>query len=166
MRKFLKVLLWIVIAVVVIIGGYIAYIYFSKGENRDAFKMIPPDAIYIIETNNLNKGWETLSESNIWKHLITNDYFADIQEDVATTDSIMKDNKAVELLLKDRQMLISAHMITANDYDFLFVVNVQKASKIAFLTELFELFDLCLKVINLFLQSFDCIFDGFFWIFC
>ena len=132
----MKILLWFIIIIIIAIGGFFAYIYFSKSGDRDAFSVIPSDAIFIIETKNLNKGWEAISNSKMWQHLGTNPYFNDINESAATIDSLLKGNKIISQLLSNRQLLVSAHMISEYDYDFIFVIDIQKASKVSFLTDI------------------------------
>jgi len=132
-RKILKVFLWILIPLLLIVGGIAAYFYFGDSGKRNALSVIPEDAIYIIETSNLTEGWTTLSDSKMWKHLLSNPKFDDINSSALTLDSLIKGNKTLDMLFSDRQLVISAHMTTFNDYDFIFAVDLKKASKISFL---------------------------------
>ena len=126
MKKFFKGLLIIILIAIIGIGSFFAYIYFKNINNRDPYTLIPDDAIFVIETSNLNDGWNAISQSKMWNHLKQNPYFADINESASSLDSLMKYNETMELLLSDRQLVVSAHTISVNDYDFLFVVDVQK----------------------------------------
>ena len=130
MKTFLKVLLYIILVVIVGAGAFFGYLYFSKGGERNAWSVIPSDAVFIIETKNLNKGWNMLSNSKIWEHLMANEYFSDINEDAMYADSMLTDNDFVGKMLKDRQLVVSAHIIPGPDFDFLFVIDVEKASLI------------------------------------
>ncbi len=145
MRKFLKVFIIIITVIVLLVGGFAGYLYFGNSGNRDAFSLMPDDAIFIVETQNLNEGWEALSTSNVWKHLMENSMFEDINKSAESVDAIMKGNKTVELLLKDRLMIVSSHMVSKSDYDFLFVVDIENASKLSFMTEVLGLFDYTVK---------------------
>jgi hypothetical protein len=135
MKKFFKGLLIIVLIAILGIGGFFGYLYFKNINNRDLYTLVPDDAIFIIETKNLNDGWNAISTSKIWNHLKQNPYFADINESAASLDSLMKYNNTMDLLLSDRKMIVSAHMKSAIDYDFLFIVDVQKAGQASFLME-------------------------------
>jgi len=137
----MKIIKIIIALVIISLISYFSYLYFVKIHNRNAFSVVPNDAIFIIETSNLNKGWEAISKSKIWNHLKTNSYFSEINKSAAKIDSLMKYNKTADLLLSGRQLLISAHMKSESDYDFLFIVDVQKASKLSYITQLFNLFD-------------------------
>lgn len=132
-RKILKVFLWIFLSLLLIIGGIAAYFYFGNSGKRNALSVIPNDAVYIIETSNLTEGWSTLSESKMWKHMLSSPKFDKINSSAMQLDSLIKGNKTLDMLFSDRQLVISAHMISLSDYDFIFAVDMQKASKITFL---------------------------------
>lgn len=123
--------------ILAIIGAacFAAYIYFSESGKRDPFSVIPDDAIYIIETKNLTDGWEKLRESKMWVHLLSNPKFEDINKSALSLDSLINDNSTMNMLLSDRKMLVSSHMVSETDYDFVFVINVQKASKISYIKD-------------------------------
>ncbi len=132
-KKIVKVLLWILIPLILIVGGVAAYLYFGDSGKRNAMSVIPEDAIYIIETSDLTEAWNTLSESKMWKHLQGSPKFADINQSALSLDSLINGNKTLNMLFSNRQMVISAHMISLTDYDFIFAVDLKKASKITFL---------------------------------
>ena len=77
MKKFFKGLLIIILIAIIGIGSFFAYIYFKNINNRDPYTLIPDDAIFVIETSNLNDGWNAISQSKMWNHLKQNPYFAD-----------------------------------------------------------------------------------------
>ena len=132
-KKTLKVILWILISLLLIAGGLTAWLLFGGGGNRNALTVIPKDAVYIIETNDLTEGYNTLTGSKIWKHMLSNPRFAEINASAMQLDSLINGNKTLDMLFSGRQLVISAHMITATDYDFIFAVDLKKSSKISFL---------------------------------
>lgn len=132
-RKIVKVFLWILGVIIICIVGLAAYIYFGKSGNRNALSVIPNDAIYIIETNNLTKGWSAISGSKIWQNLMASPTFDEINAQAMSLDSIIKGNNTLDMLFSGRQMAVSAHMISDKDYDFVFAVDLKKISKISFL---------------------------------
>lgn len=140
MKKVLKWFLRLLLLVAVVVISFFAYLYFKKVDNKDLLSVVPEDAIYILSTSNLSDGWTSVSNSKIWQHLKTNAYFAELNESASTLDSLLKNNSTMEMLFKDRQLVVSAHMKSATDYDFLFVVDVQKAGQASFLFETIGLF--------------------------
>lgn len=132
MKKFLT---FIIIAILLISGSIAAYFYFFESGKRNPWSVIPKDAIFIIETSNLTKGWKSLSNSPIWEGLLSSPNFRDINHDAKSLDSLIKENSIIDGLLGNRRIIISAHMINQKDYDFLFVVDLKKLSAISELTE-------------------------------
>ncbi len=130
MSKRKKIVLIFFGVIVLAILSVVAYIMFSDIKNRDPFTAIPDDAIYIIETSDLTKGWSTISDSKMWKHMRTNKHFEDLSKSASSLDSLIKGSSLMDMIFSDRQMLISAHMISGNNYDFIFVINLKRVSKI------------------------------------
>jgi len=146
MKKFFK---YLILIIVLGTASAVAYIYFSDSKNRDPFTVIPKDAIYIIETDNLTEGWNTLRESTIWLNLITNPYFEDINESALSLDSLIHDDKVIDNMMSDRRLLISAHMIGKDDFDFIFAIDMKQASKVSFVKDYIE------SILNVYDYSMD-----------
>ena len=126
MKKFFKVVLIIILIGVVSVGGYFVYTkFFMKKTTRDAFATIPDDAIFIVETTDLSKAWTDISESDLWQYLIKTAYFEDINKDLEMVDKYLKSNKIASLLLKNRKLIMSAHMTSAVTWDFLITVDLK-----------------------------------------
>ena len=136
MKIFLKIILWMVVLAAVGAGAFYGYMKYSKTSARDAFSVIPSDAIFVFETDNLSKGWTALSKNAIWQDLKQHPFFADLNEDIEMVDDLLKDNKAADYMLNNRRLVFSAHMISGVDFDFVFVLDLQEASKVAFIKEL------------------------------
>ncbi|MFH0866304.1 MAG: DUF3352 domain-containing protein [Bacteroidota bacterium] len=130
-----KIVLSFLLLILLAIGAFVIYIVYSEAGKRNPFTAVPDDAIYIIETTDLTDGWATISDSKMWKHMRNNRHFEDISESAATLDSLIKGDATMDMLFSNRQMLVSAHMISGNDYDFLFVVNMKSAAKISFIKD-------------------------------
>ena len=130
MKKFFKVLFIIVLIGGLIFGGYYVYTnYIAAGSKRTALSVIPPDAIFIIETDNLTEAWTNLSNSSLWKYLMNTSYFADINADIVYVDKYLKSNTIADQLLSGRALIVSSHMKSANDWDFIYAVDLQGAYK-------------------------------------
>lgn len=132
-KRTLKIILWIFVSLLLLAGGTIAFLLFGGGGKRNALSVIPDDAIYIIETSNVTEAWESLSESKMWKHLLSSPKFESINSSIIQLDSLIKGNKTLDMLFSDRQMAISAHMTEFSDYDFIFAIDLKKSSKISYL---------------------------------
>jgi len=102
---------------------------------RAIWNYVPRDAVYIIETDNLTKGWTQLAESRMWRHLITDPLFEDINSSALTLDSLIRDDETMDMLFTDRPLLISCHLLPNQDFDFLFLVDLKQAGKFAFIKD-------------------------------
>ncbi len=135
MKKFFKFLLILFIIIILIGGAFFAYIYFKPSKHRDPYTLIPQDAVYIIETDNLTKGWEEINSSEVWQKMMKNEYFKDLNKSAQTLDSLIGNSETMNMLFEGRKLMISSHMTSGVDYDFLFVVDLKQASKLSFITD-------------------------------
>ncbi len=129
MKKFLKTTLVIVILAAISVGGYYIYkTFFQSKGSMDAFAAVPEDAIFIVETTDLMKAWTDISESDLWKYLMQTSYFADVNTDIEGIDKYLKSNKIASALMHNRKLIMSAHMISAVGWDFLFTIDLKDAA--------------------------------------
>ena len=133
MKKTKKIVLFSLVAIIIAIATIATYYYFKKSPTRPIWNYIPQDAVYIIETENLSDAWSMLSESKMWRHLIDDPLFEDINESALSLDSLIKDDETLDMLFTDRPLLISCHLLPNNDFDFLFLVDLKQAGKFAFI---------------------------------
>ncbi len=133
MKKFI---LWIFVLGLFSGIGWVGYNwYYSRGISVNVFQHIPEDAIYIIETTEPIKTWTDVSGSAMWKHLQKNAYFSKLTSSANSLDSMVRENDKIFNVLGSRSLVVSAHMVSAKKYDFLFLVDIESASGIKFLEE-------------------------------
>ena len=101
--------------------------------------LIPKDAFFIIETDNPVNNWNKFSKSQPWQHIKSQEKMKEIGDMANTLDSILNENETLLSLLGKRNLMISAHMTRKSDYDFLYVVDLQKASKMESLKDQMEI---------------------------
>lgn len=133
MKKTTKIFLIFLTALIVSAGAVATYFYFKTSPKRAIWNYVPNDAVYIIETDNLTKGWNKLSDSKMWKNLINDPLFNSIQESALLLDSLIKDNETLDMLFTNRPLIISCHLLPKKDFDFLFLVDLKQAGKFAFI---------------------------------
>lgn len=100
---------------------------------------IPSDAIYIIETSQPIKSWEKISESKPWNHIKTQATFSEIAKSADALDKMIKEHDIIFDAFGDRKVFISAHKTKPNDYDFLYVVDLQGAAKIGVIKQAIDM---------------------------
>ncbi|MDN5200448.1 DUF3352 domain-containing protein [Fulvivirgaceae bacterium BMA10] len=126
-----KIFLWGIFSFVLVATAFIVYRFFliPEGSLKPIY-LVPEDAIYIIETEEPVDSWEKIRSSQVWEHLQQNAYFAHLTKNANSLDSLFQNNKTLFKLLGSRALVVSAHMYKRSDYDFLFVVDLQKVSKL------------------------------------
>jgi len=131
MKKFFKILVIGVILFLLGVASWFLYLKFSEVKRTEPISLVPSDAVFMIETSNLTAAWEKIRQTQIWQSLTENTSFDSTKNKLLKVDSILHSNKAVDLILANRQLMVSAHMISGIDYDVIFYVDVEFASKLS-----------------------------------
>lgn len=127
MKRFILILIVVAIAAG---GGYIFWKYkYGKQEQVEALKLIPSDAIFIVQTAEPVEGWKVFSKSSMWQHIKKYSPLGDIGKMADGITKTIEDNDLILSAVGHRNLLISAHMTTKNDYDFLYVCDLENSSK-------------------------------------
>lgn len=129
MKKVFKFLLFLILFIVIVVSSYFVYMKFfaSKG-SVDAFNTVPKESVFVVETTNLSEAWSSINRSEFWQNLVKNDYFGDINEDIKIINAFLDSNVVANTLFKGRKLIISAVMYSPKEWDFLFSVDLDKAS--------------------------------------
>ena len=148
----MKILFRILLLLLLLAGAALAGYFFldTGGEKRDLYSFVPPDYSYLIESDRPVGDWQDLSQTEVWQYLKGTEYFADITESADYLDSLLKANQTLVNFIKLGDLLISAHMISSQTYDFLILVDLKgkgrKLSKLKPVTvELFKSLDYQVK---------------------
>lgn len=107
----------------------IIYLFVSPDRNIQQIYLVPEDAVFIIQSSAPVDDWEKFSGSETWQCLKKAKSFEEITKSVETLDSVVRSNKVLLSLVGKRDMLLSLHKTRATDWDFLIVLDMQKASK-------------------------------------
>ncbi|GAB1858000.1 DUF3352 domain-containing protein [Flavobacteriaceae bacterium MHTCC 0001] len=125
----------IILIALAFVFGFILYksfvFYFDNNDNIQSIYLVPKDAVFVIETQEPIDNWETITESNTWKHLQKNTYFKNLTGHLSAIDTIFKHQKSLLNTIGNRELLISAHVFAPKKYDFFYVVDLQKFSKLS-----------------------------------
>ncbi len=132
MKKIVKYIGFLLLLVLLALG-YMLFI--KKAAANTPIEYVPNDAVYILETDNLTSAWKHVANTNIWKHIIADKSFDYLKDIDTLLNSFLLENKMAKTLLKGRPLTMSAHMIGAKDYDFLYIVDLKNISNLSFLLE-------------------------------
>ncbi len=126
----------------VLVAFYVVWsvldIFISPDRNIQQIYLIPEDAAFIIQSSDPVDDWKVFSQSGAFRTLKRAKAFGDITANVERMDSVIQSNKGLLSLVGKRDMLISVHKTRANDWDFLMVMDMQRASKLNLLKDQIE----------------------------
>ena len=132
MKKIFKYLGFLLLFVMLALG-YMLFI--KKTATHTPIEYVPNDAVYILETDNLTSAWKHVVNTNIWKHIIADKSFDYLQDTDKLLNLFLLESKLAKTVLKGRPLTMSAHMIGAKTYDFLYIVDLKSISNLSFLLE-------------------------------
>jgi hypothetical protein len=114
-----KAPLLITLAIVVLtIGGYYAYELYYKQRVKQAWELIPKDAIAVYEKNDCAACIEEVGSSVPWRLFWTASHFQQSQDSIATA--------IFDSFKKLKGVVVSLHITKKDDFDFLFYFPLPK----------------------------------------
>lgn len=137
MKWFLRILLFLLVLGVAAYAGY--FFIENDSERKSPFEFVPHDFVYLVESDRPIKDWQEMSGTEVWQFIKGNEFFADITESADYLDSLLQSNQTLVDLIDLGDMVISAHMISREDYDFVIMVDLEgkgrKLAKLDFLVK-------------------------------
>lgn len=139
----MKKIILFFIALLTLSSAYFYYQFsFKEQDNLNSIYLIPRNAIYFVASNQPIKNWKTVQKSEIWQHLQTNSFFAELTKSANTIDTLLNENKKLFNLLGSKKVIVSTHPVSKRKYDYLFVVDLKKTAQLLhFKTILKKLFE-------------------------
>jgi len=123
--------LWKIVIVLLLLASGITGIIIWKFHHRKLSittkweQAIPPDAIFVIQTGHPTKLWKQVHKHPLFRHISQMPEY----DFLRPLDSLLYDylivNKATSKFFEKRDFAMSAHLVTGNDYDFLYVLDMQ-----------------------------------------
>lgn len=133
-----KILIALLTAVALYAAYTLAYVYLWPDGRMQQIYLVPHDASIIIQSSEPIADWQRLSNSEPWKRLRESKMFAEIVCRADMLDTVVRDNKTLLSLIGRRDMIISVHRTHVDDWDFLMLIDLQKASKLGVLKSQLE----------------------------
>jgi len=131
-----KKIFWIIALIIIAFLAYQTYIFTLADEDHiKSIYLVPEDAAFIIDTERPIDTWDELSVSPIWQHLQTNTTFNKLTKSLNDFDKDFKAQKDIVDFIGERNILVSAHVYKPKKYDLLYIVDLQKLSKLQFLKQ-------------------------------
>jgi len=117
---------------IIIASVFIYFFYLKPVAKNKPLMAVPPSASIIFEIENPFEQWTNLTENSIWNYLKSDPYFNEIGEDMDELTRDMKSNENIWELVMNRPMVMSIHKTRTKDYDFLYVIDLQRATSLNF----------------------------------
>ena len=122
-KKLVIISLVSLFSIIIIFFGYNLYKQF-KSPLLPAINAIPLNSAMIIELNKTTEVWNKLSKKNdIWKEILTIEYFKKLNNQLNFLDSVSKTNSTVFEIIKQQKIYISAHFIKKKEIEFLYLIH-------------------------------------------
>jgi hypothetical protein len=131
MRKSLIIILtstFVLLACVIIY-----FLYLQPVKKNNPLIAVPADASIIFQLENPFEQWQELSDNDIWNYLKKDPYFAELGQEMDELTEDMRANEALYELIINRPMVMSIHKTRPDDYDFLYVIDLQRATQFNFI---------------------------------
>ena len=112
-----------------------AFYYFKNYHQKkiDSWLLVPSSAILAYENSSLIENWNKIVGKSVWETMKEMPYFMAWEEGLAQADSLTGKNGSVDRLFRKRSFIISAHITSSNEFDFLFNLDLNdQAGKAVF----------------------------------
>lgn len=132
----MKVFKWIFLLLLLSSAGFLAWHFLSPYSKTEPLDAIPYDAVMIAETDNLFDAWDKLTTNKAWVNLKQQPLFAKLGKGIGMMDTIIQSNRQLSEFIGHRKVYVSMHMTTTGKYDFAYVIDLRRISKILKLKDL------------------------------
>lgn len=117
-------------------GGYLGWKwFFEKQDTIDAYKLVPQDAVFVVETDEPVEAWKQFAKSPLWQHEKKFKPLGDIGKMADALTRTVDDNDLIFSAFGHRTVLISAHVTSPTDYDFLYVCDMKQGAKFSSISD-------------------------------
>lgn len=130
-----KVFFGLLIVIGLVAIGYFYFFHLSSMKKINSMNAVPSNAALIIDLNDPLKQWGALTSNDIWEYLKTNPFLSSWGNSIDSINSEMQKNETLWELVAARPMVMSVHEIRKNEYDYLYIIDLQKAAKFTFIKD-------------------------------
>jgi len=128
-----KVFVTLFIIAIVLAGVYFYFFHLAPIKKNNPINAVPENAALIVQFEDPFEQWNKLTSNEIWNYLKTNSYLSEIGYSIDSINTEIKKNASLWEVVAARPLVISAHEIRKNEYDYLYVVDLQKATQLNFI---------------------------------
>ena len=125
-----KKILWTILILIILGLGALTWHFLSPYNKVSILSAIPERPIFVIETDDSYDAWEKLTKSEVWGHLRKHQVFEKIAKGMDMLDTIVQSNPKVAEYIGRREIVVSMNITGHGTYDFLYTVDLRRASKL------------------------------------
>lgn len=96
----------------------------DKSKPDQVWTLIPENAVLALDVPNASHLWQKADSFSVWKNLNETVYFQKVGKRTALLDSLLRQGIDVEQYLKEKEIVISLHIVSKGDLDYLFFVPI------------------------------------------
>ena len=123
-RSILKKLVWSLIIAGTLGGGYFIYPKIFPSRDKNAWDLVPENALVVYESNQIVRVWNRISQQEFWENLSAIPFFARLENDILALDSLAGKGGQLDQILTGRPYLLSAHVKSKDELGFLLFIPV------------------------------------------
>lgn len=124
-----KKIIWTLI-IIILIAGVATWHFLSPYKKADMLCAVPSKPVFVIEADDSYDAWEKLTRSEVWGHLRKHQVFAKLAYGMDMIDTIVQSNEKLAKYIGRRNVVISMNMIGKSAYDFVYIVDLRRVSKL------------------------------------
>ncbi len=121
MRK----IIFSLVIVTILIGGYSFYEFWLKQQRLTLWSLVPESAVIVYENSDLITTWDNLQTVPTWKTLASVQSIDKLGSHLTLLDSLMGGNGTLRNITSNNPVLISLHITTQDQFDFLYQLEVK-----------------------------------------
>ncbi len=129
--KRIKGFWWIILLIFLLIGGLTAYGLWRWKNHSQAghvswTKAVPPGAIFVLHTRRPQTLWKEVHRHPLFRSISRLPDYRFLQSVDSLLNNYVVQNDLTSDFFRRRDFALSAHIVAGNDYDFLYVLDMEK----------------------------------------
>ncbi|MGV3538702.1 MAG: hypothetical protein ACO1OQ_02765 [Rufibacter sp.] len=137
-----KTIYWLCGVVVLLALGFYGFTKWTGAREKvDLWTLVPDDAVFIVETNNAPRFVDHLKETDLWGTVERIPFVLRLEDQLALVDSLSGGRTQLKNFLKNKNMLVSMHVMGRTDQDVIYYVPVNTVAEHRYIRTLVESVD-------------------------
>lgn len=134
--KIWKSLLILFITILLAGGGFWIYKSYFSSRHVNSLEVISQNAVFVFETYQGAKQWNTLVNDPVWEILKTFPAFQRLSDQLITLDSLNGGSGEIAKSLNGQQATVSLHSTGIETFELLFTINLKPSTTTDFIEEI------------------------------